>query len=354
MKISEAIKLMKEIVGYNMEVAIQGKDHGQFVVPYFEGEPGVGKTAIAAQVCREMDIWHNNIIVAQYDPGILSGLDIPDKDENGKMYMKKIRPAYLPNPEIKEQNTGIMCLDELAQGFLMHQNIMAQLVNEWRINRHLIPLGITICATGNSAKHKAGTTPMPAHLKDRLSTFKIENDTEEWLNNFAIPNGLDFRVRSYIREFPGKLQMFDPKADTCPTCRSWDKVSTWMKMGLTGKIRTEAIQATIGNDIGTEFETWLRYEERLPKAEDILKSPLTAPVFDKPKDISLNYLILANLADRANEKNIEPMSKYVTRIPQAELLAWWLKDTLGQHSNLKKNKVITDLKMKHVAKLVAE
>lgn len=350
MRISEAKELLASIVVYNMEQYAKGAGAHTFVVPMFEGDPGLGKTAIPRQVAREMseklemgDFHYGQAIIAQFDAGEMAGLPFraqvnigEDKDGNPILedQMLRLRPSWLPHFEF-----GVFNMDELPQAFLANQNVASQFVNEYRVGEHEISHGITVCCTGNKPENKAGTTTMPTHLRDRLAFISIEANVDDWLA-YAAEHGVDFRIRAYIRNNPAHLHKFQPGAKANPTPRSWEKASAILSMGLSKTVRAATLQGQIGEGEATHFEAYLRVEDELPNLSDILKDPMNAPVFGNDKAHVL-YMLLANLADIADSKNIEPIIKYIERLPNQEFAAYWAHDTFRRDKSLMENKHVT-------------
>lgn len=391
MKISEAQTYLASVVKYNLEQMERGRGHSTFIVPMFIGDPGVGKTAITRQVARNYDLPYFQTIIAQYDAGEMAGLPFKatvnvqceelfktekdamafaaehrkvnpnaqashHKGEDGKDTveftlnydedrMVRLRPNYLPDAGI-----GIWNLDELPQAFLANQNIVSQIVNEYRVGEHTISSGITICATGNKPENKAGTTTMPSHLKDRLNFIPLEANLDEWLQ-YAAHHNLDARVRAFLRQNPVALHKFEPGAQANPTPRSWEKVSAILSMNLPRNIRREALNGQIGDGAANTFEGWLRVEDKMPKIEDILKDPMNAPVFGN-KEADVLYLLLANLASIADDKNIEAILKYITRLPNQEFTSYWAKDTFSRNPKLFDNKHVSKWKFETAVSLL--
>lgn len=367
MKLSEAADIIAHVVQYNLEQAFSGRHHNNFIVPFLRGDPGIGKTAAPRQVAQrltsdDMEIVYDQVIVAQYDAGELAGL--PMKSADG-LSMIRLRPSYLPPaPPTPEQvkkfakgekdhgvTVGIFNLDELPQAFLANQNICSQMVNEWRVGEHMISPFWTICATGNKAENKAGTTTMPTHLRDRLMFLDVECDAEDWLDNFAARKGIAAAIRAYIRQNPAHLSKFNPAADACPSPRSWEKSSGILSMGMSKSLRTYSLTGQIGEGETVNFEAWLRVEDKLPKIEDIIKDPMHAPVFGN-KDADVLYLLLTSLADVATEKNVGAILEYIKRLPNQEFCAFWASDAIKRDPKLNEVKAVTDWKMKHAAKLI--
>lgn len=355
MFISEAKSLLGQIIAYNMEQAVKGLSENTFLVPFFRGSPGCGKTALCRQVAREMSITYMQTIIAQYDSGELAGLPFVNKDQTE---MIRLRPHYLPpSPDTlaklgkdDARQVGLFNLDELPQAFLANQNIASQLVNEWRVGEHLIPLTWSICCTGNRAEDKAGTVAMPAHLKDRLMFIDIKVNPDEWLA-YAAERAIDPRVRAYIKQNSARLDDFKPGSDKNPTPRSWEKVSAILSLDLSKAMRSESIAAQIGEGDATSFEAWIRVEDKMPKWQDIVANPKTAPVFDQ-KNADILYMLLATLVDRCDEKNLAAMVEYVNRLPKQEFAVYFMTDLLKQKPALAETKEVRQWKLKVGAHLL--
>lgn len=368
MKFSEARETLTKIVEHNILAAERSSSINDFIVPFFIGDPGVGKTDIPRSVARDIDIPYQQTIVAQYDAGEMAGLPFTERSEfplldeatgrpmldaEGKPIIKtqtrmvRLRPSYLP-----EMPVGIFNLDELPQAFLANQNICSQIVNEWRVGEHKIARGVTICATGNKPSNKAGTTTIPTHLRDRLTYIVIEPDTKEFLT-YAAQVGADFRMRAYLAQNEGKLHKFDPTADANPTPRSWMKLSSMLSMDLPTNLRSEMMLGQIG-PLAVEFEQWLRVEDRLPKIEDIIAHPKDenkAPVFGN-RDADVAYLILTALSDKADKKNIGAILQYIERLPNQEFAMYFAQSAFSRDKSLLGVKDVTMWKLKHGSKLV--
>ena len=362
MKISDAKTLLRETFLYNIHQMEAGKSHNTYLVPFFVGDPGVGKTAIPRQVATELaaenpelGISLHQTIVAQYDAGEMGGLPFLGKvemeDGTVEDRMIQVRPNYMPDPKQANGVLGFWNLDEMPQAFLANLNICSQIINEWRVGEHNVSPGITICATGNKPENKAGTTSLPMHLRDRLMYIPIDTDHDEFLG-YAATYALDYRVRAYIKKNPASLHKFQVGLNSFPSPRSWEKASGILSMDLPSHIRVEALSGQIGDGEATQFEAYIRIADRLPDPEDIIKDPMNAPIYGAA-EADILYLILTNLADMAKESNVEQIIKYLRRLPNKEFLVLWSKDALARHPKLNNNKHVTEFKLKDIGELLS-
>lgn len=358
MKISDAKTLLTTILKYNIDQHLAGVSHKHFIIPYFVGEPGVGKTAIPTQVAEEEEVPLHTTIIAQYDAGEMAGFGIPTdvifENEDGTRYTEKrvirARPDYLPDPRTPEGVVGIWNMDEIAQAFLANMNLCSQIVNEYRLGEHPISHGITICCTGNRAQDKSGTTVMPMHLRDRLMFINIEADYKDFLD-YANKRAVHRWVRAYIGANPGYLHKFEVGVNAFPSPRSWERTSELLKMNHAPHILHECLAGQIGDGMAAQFLAWVKVEDRMPSVEDVIRNPESVPVFED-RDADILYMLVANLVEVSDKKNLAQIITYLKRLPNAEFKAMWAKDVQIRHPEVNETKVMTDFKLTDLTKIL--
>ena len=314
MKLSTAKTIGQKCINNNLSLAGKNARDPQFIIPYLEGGAGLGKTTVVGDITKEMGIGMTIVSLAQYDPAEIAGWTVPNKDTTA---MIRLRPDWMPT-----EGKGVVYLDELPQAITANQNIAAQIVNERRVGPHKIPEGWTVVAAGNKSKDRAGTNHMPTHLRDRMTFLEVEADLEDTIAYF-FKHGVDPRVCAFLRFKPTRLHEFDRDANACPSPRSWERTSTILNMGLDDMAQHEAVAGTIGQAAATDIRGYLNVFSKIPKLEDIIKSPDKTEI---PSDPGILYALSASLAANISKKNVEPIMAYMNRLKNKEFIAYMIMD----------------------------
>lgn len=327
MKLSQAKAIVKAMVNSNLSLNKKASN-AEYLVPMLWSKPGEGKTTMVEDLVEELDMDIVTVIVAQFDYAELGGF--PKLSQDGETY-NRARPFFLPQEGCKDT---ILFLDELPQAVTANQNVMAQLINERRIGEHVLPANVTIVAAGNPMAARAGTSQMPSHLKDRLTHLDIETD-HEGFRTYALGKGFSPEVTGFINDRPEWLQKFDPNTNASPSPRSWERANKIISLGLDRDCERQALKGQIGEAALTDFIGYLRIYRDLPSAESIFANPETAEI---PKAPDVLYALCSNLAHKVSVDKAEALVTYIKRFSSKEFAAFCMRDTLGRHPELKKDK----------------
>ena len=336
LRMKEAKAIVKAIIEQNIDMRKSGAEMGALNIPYLLGEPGIGKTAIMHQIAKELGIGCETVILAQYDLGDLGGLPYLENitNKNGKIKGKKYvraRPFFMPT-----KGKGILFLDEVTQAFMANQNIAAQLTNEGRIGEHVLPEGWVVALASNEAANRAGTNPMPSHLKDRICWLPCKSYHDDVIELFNRKR-LDERLPAYLRWRPDFLSQFDPEKDVCPSPRSWEKVNAHLinKAFPNEEARRRAIIGTVGQAAAADFHAFMQVWGRMPDPDLVFKDPKKA---DIPKDEDVKYALCAALSARTTEANAKAICLYAERLlseSAGEYGIYLVRDAIDRSGGLK-------------------
>ena len=120
MKLTEAAYIVEAAILNNLSLAGKNARDPQFIIPYLEGKPGLGKTTLVVDICKKLGVGCKIVSLSQYDPAEIAGWLIPNADHSA---MIRLRPDWMP-----VDGNGVVYLDELPQAQI------DQLLQEYRLN----------------------------------------------------------------------------------------------------------------------------------------------------------------------------------------------------------------------------
>jgi len=330
MNIHECKKVVSAIIEYNLN-SIDDGDYSRNIVPMLVSKPGIGKTSIIEQICKEEEYHLEVIPLASYDAGEIAGFPMLNKEK--KTY-DRAKPFWLDTPNDKPV---VLFFDEISQAPTANVNVLAMLVNERKLGEHKLNDNVVIVCAGNQMQHRAGTNPLPSHFKDRVTFFEVNEDVESFMK-YANSKQIHEYILGYLRNRPGNLSVFDPAVDSCPSPRSWMRVDTILKMNLPYSLRNIAIQGQVGEAIKSDFLGYLKIADKMPDPNDILAGNCK----EIPQESMILYAVCAALANLVTGRNSKNFIEYISSLPNKEFAAFTIRDALHRNSKLKSDKHITD------------
>jgi hypothetical protein len=251
-----------------------------------EGAPGIGKSAIIAQVTQKLGFPLCDVRAVLLDPVDLRGLP----HINGDQRAHWCPPAFLP-----DSGEGVLFLDELPQAAPLVQSACLQLTLDRRIGEYELPDGWAVVAAGNRQQDRTGAHRLIEALRDRFVCLTLDVSVEDW-QAWAVNEGISPVVRSFIEYRPTLLHRFDPEqqAQAYPTPRSWSKVSL-MQQGVPDELMHEMVAGCVGEAAAVEFMAFRQICQQLPAIDSVLANPLHATV---PSEPAVLYALSGALTER--------------------------------------------------------
>lgn len=308
---------------------------GHLVTYIVQGEMGIGKSALL------------NILkdVAGLDQHDSHYVDMTTKDVGDflvpKMGKVEINGQdvdickFVVNSEfgIHSGKPVIIMLDEIGKAKGAVLNACNRLMHERKLGEYTLHPDSIVFATTNLAKEGLGDV-VPAHTRNRVTVLQVAKPSvDEWIDNFAVPNGVHPVVVSTVREYPQMFAsdeeyeqpdqnpyIFDHRTPRAAfvTPRSMKRVSDILNSLAEKRIKVDpvvlhhAIAGTIGGPAAHELMTIYNVNNKLPGWADIIAAPESVEVPD-------NAVSLCLLAMRAVH-NIEAATfpawlTYMKRMP---------------------------------------
>lgn len=195
---------------------------------YLEGAPGIGKTEIVEQVCRELGLGFVSFSLTHHTRNSLLGLPVIEELENGEKYtaytMSEIIAKVLGAVELGHSE-GILLLDEFP---CMSETIMPAMLaflQTKNIGLHTLPEGWVIALCGNPPEYNKSARRLDSSILDRVRKIPITFDAKSFVA-YGRENGLESMVLDYLELHPAyAYRCADTKNEKeLVTCRGWENL----------------------------------------------------------------------------------------------------------------------------------
>ena len=233
------------------------------------GSPGIGKSTIVRDVCRERGIEFIDVRLAQMEPCDIRGLPVPNKE---KKVMEWFVNGSWPNDP---NSSGILFLDEITSCDKSIAVAAYELVLDRRLGTlYKVPDNWYIVAAGNLVTDSAVATTMPSALANRFMHVELRDDQEAWLT-WARHHNVHPSVIGFIQYKPNMLfDMDDQNLERgWPSPRSWERVSQMCHICSNESLLRKMVYGLVGNGAGVEFMAFHKLNEEFANILDIMRNP---------------------------------------------------------------------------------
>jgi len=276
------------------------------------GGPGIGKSEIPDQIAKETNRKLLDFRANLFDPVDVRGVPyVAQMKESLKRFTRWAVPDVFPI-EDRDGTEGIFLIDELPTAPPATQNAFLQLLITREVGNYRLPDGWSIIAAGNRLTDAAAVYQMPSPVRNRLAHYELEADLEDWCS-WAVSNGVDTSLVSFIRYRPNLLFDFNPENYAFPTPRSWFFVDKRLKLP---KVDEETlfygVSSLVGDGPAGEYIAFREIYEALPDIDALIDNPQTYKSDDSP---AVLYALSGALAARACDEKMENIVKVIKKLP---------------------------------------
>ena len=216
MNISEA----KEEIQKTIEIYLKKDEFGRYKIAkhrqrpiFLLGAPGIGKTAIMAQIANEMDLGFVSYSMTHHTRQSALGLPyIAEKIYDGKVHkvseytMSEIIASIYDTMEKSGKKEGILFLDEINCVSETLAPAILEFLQYKVFGRHHVPDGWIVVTAGNPPEYNKSVREMDLATLDRLKILDVKEDYSIWRTyakkvgiHGAITNYLDLKKKDFYR-----------------------------------------------------------------------------------------------------------------------------------------------------------
>lgn len=307
----------------------------QVITPFIHGKPGVGKSAIIAQIAEELGISFIDLRLSQLESADIRGIPTPDHTMGSSRWLPPETIPFesfkdLPVPgdviERKFGDGGILFLDEFNRARYDVLQAAFQLVLDRKVGLHKLLDNWYLVCSGNlgEADNTEVTEMTDSALNNRFAHLYVTDNGifDCWLEWAENEGDIHQDVIGFLKQKPSYIYI-EPQEneDVFCTPRSWEKFSRVLQAHQDEK--PEKITELIGHAIiGTSTISFLEYlkEKRKITPKDIINRFGEVKDYVENLDRSRKYSLANELTTFINEakeiniKQLDNFHKFVTEI----------------------------------------
>ena len=238
------------------------------------GPPGVGKSAIVADLAKERGLELIDIRAPLLDPTDLRGIPAVVGDR-----AEWFAPSFLPRADARP---GVLFFDELNAAPPIVQASLYQLVLDRRIGEYRLPDGWRIVAAGNREEDRSVVYRMPDALANRFIHLDFQPSFADW-RHWAVRRRLNPLVVAFLSLRPELLHKPNGANERAfPTPRSWEIAADILDAFAQAVPSHEALVGTVGKGAALELRKFLENTIVAQEIDAVVANPETAALPTQP------------------------------------------------------------------------
>lgn len=254
------------------------------VTPIFWGKHGIAKSAMVAEVAKDLGYEFQALILSQREAVDLLGVMFTSKDEELNVSVTDYHPPRWFARAVKKGKL-VLFLDELNRARPEVIKAAFELVNERRLNNVKIKDDVLIVVACNPSDERNDVVDFDEALTDRFMHLLVKPDLKCWLNwaKGAKDDGsqnisqdiIDFLISSPEHSFHKDKKDNELPFSIKHSFRSWERASHIHNLGLSRSLELECLQGIVGPEVAIAFIQSLDSKDKPLTAEEIISMKKT-------------------------------------------------------------------------------
>jgi hypothetical protein len=306
----------------------------------------MGKSAIMASIAKEFRLKMIDHRLSTSAPEDLSGLP---HFENGVATFSPFDTFPTEDTPIPVGHDGWMLfLDEFNAASKMVQAAAYKLVLDRMVGQKKLHPRVVLACAGNLTTDRSIVNPLSTAMQSRLIHLTMVLHFDQFMEDVALPQAWDSRIVAFLNMKKSLLHDFRPDHNDKTFCapRTWEfmhklikgrEFKTIFKADGTSYYEMEEEAAlyagAITSGVATDFITFTKVYESLPKLKDIVKDPGGIPI---PSDSSTRWATVMYLIENVENNNFDMIATYINRLP-LEFRILFFRALMVQQPQMKKH-----------------
>lgn len=273
-------------------MARNARRNGDTFNPLFSGPPGIGKSQIVQQWCKENDLPFIDLRIALMEAPDLIGFPTVE-ERNGRQVTSHNIPDFWPY-----KGEGVLLLEEPNRGTTSVMNTLMQLLTDRKIHKYDLPEGWIIVSCINPEDSQYDVNTMDPALKDRFEIFEVEYDKETFVNHMR-SSKWDQNIRMFVEagawEYRRPENIGATAGNKYLSPRTFSKLNAALKAGIDPEFEVTVYDSVLGRNVGTSFYAFLHNEQPVLYSDivtNIKKACRKLNQFSDPKNYKSGHVAI--------------------------------------------------------------
>ena len=214
---------------------------------------------------------------------------------------------------------GMIVLEEYGQAQSDVKRAVAGIIREKRVGEHKFPEGCDVLLLSNRPEDRSGVSKDFDFLINRRNQLTVLADSEGWLGwaneHDVTPMSMAFAKRNEEIVFANKAPKVQGPWLTPRSLKMGDDflkvVHGQDKVPFDDPFIFANLAGIIGAGYAHTYIAFAKIRDKLPRFQEIIDSPTTAPV---PREADQAMFLSFELANRATKENFKPIVAYMKRL----------------------------------------
>lgn len=345
------IKQAKEEIKNTLTVYFTKDEFGNYIIPiekqrpvFLMGPPGIGKTAIMAQIASEMGVGLLSYSMTHHTRQSAIGLPfIEKKVYDGKEYavseytLSEIVASVYELMETTGLKEGILFLDEINCVSETLAPVMLQLLQYKVFGKHKIPKGWVIVTAGNPPEYNNAVREYDIATWDRLKRIDITPDFEIW-KEYAYKANIHMAIISYLESKTADFYTIETTVDSksFATARGWEDLSQMITLYEYHGIPVEETLISqylqnrkVAKSFAAYYDLYVKYKGDY-QIDKIMTGEYPGAVKDKAQSAKFDerVMLISLLLDAINENTAPVVEKISTLTELRKLVRNYAKKSV--------------------------
>ncbi len=305
-------------------------------VPFVSSSPGMGKSALNKSIAKDENLFLIDHRLSTSAPEDLSGLPRFNPNGTAEFVPFNIFPTE-ETPLPPGCDGWLLFLDEFNSAHKSVQAAAYKLILDKQVGQHKLHERVLISCAGNLATDRAITNDLSTAMQSRVIHMEMEVNNQEWMEDVAIANNYDERIKAFIAYSPSSLMDFKPdhneKTFCCP--RTWEFMNNFMNITSVDDMEqdTALYAGTITSGVAAAFVAFSQFFKNLVNIDYVKGNPNSAPV---PQDRALAFAQIIHLTEYVDANSFDAVSTYANRFP-VELRILYFRTIVVKKPNLRQH-----------------